>query len=154
MRKTNSYSCFLLPQPTEITVICHYFPPEYSREGKGYFIKFNMMMVKNNNTKHYCLLMSIPWGTKNHVYKTGRTGAILLVMSNPTSSLSLHTQIIIIQFSAKTTLFFRLFLTSFLPFPISPIIPTTCVTLVCFFPVTLLSLYSNCISNQMSTNLF
>lgn len=92
MRKTNSYSCLLLPQSTEITVICHYFPPEYSREGKRYFIKFNMMMVKIKDTKYYCLLMSIPWGIKNHVYKTGRTGAILLVLSNPTSSLTLHTQ--------------------------------------------------------------
>lgn len=53
-----------------------------------------------------------------------RTGVIILVVSNSTSSLSLHTQRIIIQFLARNNFIFLINLTSFLPFPISAIILT------------------------------
>ena len=68
-----------------------------------------MMRVKINVTQqHHHHLMSIPWGTKTMftkqymlllfriVFLNLELGAIILVLSNSTSFLSLHSQIIII----------------------------------------------------------
>lgn len=112
MRKTNGCKCLLLPLSAEITVISQYFPPEYSREGKACFTK-SMMMGNQFYRKHYCLHTSIPWGTIDHVYKTGcavargfRARVVLSVLFNSASFLSLHTQIIIIQFLARSNFIF------------------------------------------------